>query len=339
MEEKTFWEAIQARDISKDGQFYYAVTSTGVFCRPSCPSRRPRRDRVRFFITSDDAQAAGFRPCRRCRPLETPLAEVVAYLDGHVDERVTLEDLAGVARLSPTHLQRRFKALYGLSPSAYLRARRAERLKSGLRESASVTNAMLDAGYGSSSRLYEQGAAALGMTPREYRARGRGVTVRYAVFKTALGWTAAAATDRGLCRVAFGDDPAALEQSLHGEFENALLVRNPLRDYAAAIRSLASGHPPALPVPLDVQGTAFQQRVWRELQRIPAGETRSYGQVAAAIGDPKASRAVARACATNHVAVVIPCHRVIRNDGETGGYRWGEKRKRELLQSEKRQRA
>jgi AraC family transcriptional regulator of adaptative response/methylated-DNA-[protein]-cysteine methyltransferase len=334
MDENLLWTAIQKRDSNKDGHFYYGVTSTGVFCRPSCPSRRPRRDRVLFFADSKAAQAAGFRPCLRCRPLETPLEGVADYIHAHLDEKLTLQVLARVAGLSTAHFQKRFTKQYGMSPAEYIRAHRAERLKSGLREGSSVTDSMLDAGYGSTSRLYEHGAAALAMTPREYQAAGRGLEIRYAVFETALGWTAAAATERGLCRVAFGDNIEGLERDLQGEFSNAFLVRGELPEYVAAIRSLAVGERNAARLPLDVRGTAFQFRVWRELQAIPPGETRSYRDVATAIGNPAATRAVARACATNPVAVVVPCHRVVRTGGELGGYRWGLTRKRRLLAAE-----
>jgi AraC family transcriptional regulator of adaptative response/methylated-DNA-[protein]-cysteine methyltransferase len=264
---------------------------------------------------------------------------VADYIHAHLDDRLTLQSLARVAGLSPAHFQKRFTKQYGMSPAEYIRAHRAERLKSGLRDGSSVTDSMLDAGYGSTSRLYEHGAAALGMTPREYRAAGRGLQIRYAIFETALGWTAAAATERGLCRVAFGDHVEMLERDLHLEFSNAFLVRGELPEYASAIRSLAAGERNASRLPLDVRGTAFQFRVWRELQAIPPGETRSYRDVAAAIGNPAATRAVARACATNPVAVVVPCHRVVRTGGELGGYRWGLTRKRKLLAAERRKSA
>jgi AraC family transcriptional regulator of adaptative response/methylated-DNA-[protein]-cysteine methyltransferase len=222
-----------------------------------------------------------------------------------------------------------------MSPAEYIRAHRAERLKSGLRDGSSVTDSMLNAGYGSTSRLYEHGTAALGMTPREYRSAGRGLEIRYAVFESPLGWTVAAATERGLCRVAFGGGAESLERDLQREFSNAFLVRGDLPQYVSAIRSLAAGERRSSRVPLDIRGTAFQLRVWRELQAIPAGETRSYREVAAAIGNPSATRAVARACGANPVAVVVPCHRVVRTGGELGGYRWGVARKRKLLAAER----
>lgn len=327
MDENNLWTAVQLRDSNRDGQFYYAVTSTGVFCRPSCPSRRPRRERVRFFTNSESAQAAGFRPCLRCRPLETPLEGVAEFIHAHLDDRLTLATLARVAGLSPSHFQKRFTKEFGMSPAEYIRAHRAERLKSGLREGSSVTHSMLDAGYGSTSRLYEQGAATLGMTPTEYRSAGRGLRVTYALFKTALGWTVAAATERGLCRVAFGDAAEPLERELHDEFANAFLVRESLPEYVPVLRALAAGEKKVSRLPLDVRGTVFQLKVWRELQAIPSGETRSYREVAAAIGNPAATRAVARACATNPVAVVVPCHRVVRTNGELSGYRWGVNRR------------
>jgi AraC family transcriptional regulator of adaptative response/methylated-DNA-[protein]-cysteine methyltransferase len=263
------------------------------------------------------------------------MAGVIDYISAHLDEPLTLDVLGRVAGLSAPHFQRRFTTRFGLSPAEYIRAKRAERLKSGLREGSSVTASMLDAGYGSTSRLYEHGTAALGMTPRQYKTAGLGLVVHYAIFETELGWTAAATTDRGLCRVAFGDSPNDLERQLHEEFSNALLLRGRLEEYVAVIRSLAAGQGRVGLVPLDIRGTAFQLRVWKALTAIPRGETRSYRNIAAEIGEPTAVRAVAQACATNPVAVVVPCHRVVRSDGGTGGYRWGEARKKQLLESEK----
>jgi AraC family transcriptional regulator of adaptative response/methylated-DNA-[protein]-cysteine methyltransferase len=339
----TAWSAVLARDPRYDGKFVYAVRSTGVFCRPTCPSRRPQRQNVAFFAAPAEATVAGFRPCRRCRPEEPrlPLAEAMArvraYIDERVDARLTLDALAKVADLSPAHLQRTFKAQFGLSPRAYQSSRRTDRFKEEVRRGRSVTDALYEAGYGSGSRLYESADARLGMTPGSYKRGGKGTKVRYTTAAAALGRVLVAATDRGVCAVQLGDSDPALEAALREEYPEAEIRRDDtgLRPSLAAILAHLDGEVKQLDLPLDVAATAFQWRVWHALQEIPYGETRSYAQVAEALGQPRAVRAVARACATNRVALLVPCHRVVRTDGSSGGYRWGEERKHRLLANEK----
>ena len=338
----TAWAAVLARDARYDGRFVYAVRSTGIFCRPTCPSRRPERRRVQFFDAPAGARAAGYRACRRCAPEGSPagaqaIERVRRHIDAHLDERLTLADLAGVARLSPGHLQRAFKAALGLSPRDYVRLRRSERFKAEVRKGRSVTDALYEAGYGSGSRLYSDANARLGMTPGSYKRGAAGETVRFSTATTGFGRLLVASTERGLCAVQLGESDAALEQALRQDFPRAELVRDDrvLRPSLAAILAHLDGDVPRLDLPLDVAATRFQWRVWRTLQEIPYGETRSYAEVAAALGQPKAARAVARACASNRVALVVPCHRVVRGDGSPGGYRWGASRKRGLLQNEK----
>lgn len=346
LEPDTAWAAVLARDPHFDGKLVYGVTSTGIYCRPSCPSRRPRRERVSFFAAPDAAEAAGFRPCRRCRPRsDGPSdAERIAriareHLDAHLDEAVTLDELGREVGVSPWHLQRTFKRQTGMSPKAYVQARRAERLKERLQKGDTVTTATYEAGYGASSRLYEQAGRRLGMTPGTYRRGGEGLRIRYTVAASPLGRLLVAATDRGLCSVALGDDDAELEQALRREYPRAQVERSRGDDedfdrwVAAVAGSLERPRP--LSLPLDVQATAFQQQVWQALQAIPPGETRTYGEIAADLGRPAAARAVARACATNPVALAIPCHRVVPADGSFGRYRWGGERKRRLLERER----
>jgi AraC family transcriptional regulator of adaptative response/methylated-DNA-[protein]-cysteine methyltransferase len=342
------WRAVAARDASADGRVFYAVTTTGVYCRPSCPSRRPRRENVRFFSSASAAEREGFRACRRCRPNDvTRAAESVArakeILDRHADNgaegSVSLGELAEAVGMSPFHLQRVFQAQLGLSPARYLRARRGERFKSQLRSGGTVSRATYDAGLGSSSRAYELAESQLGMTPATYRHGGQGAEIRYRVVRSSLGKVLVAATSRGVCAVKLGDDADALERELAEEYPHAELVRarggdDEFGTWVDAIVCYVDrdGDSPLLPV--DVQATAFQWRVWRALQTIPRGETRTYTEVAEAIGRPHAVRAVASACANNRVALVIPCHRVVRSDGTLSGYRWGPERKRKLLARE-----
>jgi AraC family transcriptional regulator of adaptative response/methylated-DNA-[protein]-cysteine methyltransferase len=338
------WAAVEARDAGMDGRFVYAVTSTGIYCRPSCPSRRPRRDRVAFFAAPEGAEAAGFRACRRCRPRSAGPSEaartvrlVREYLDAHLDETVTLEELGREVGLSPWHLQRTFKQQTGMSPKNYVQARRAERLKARLQEGETVTTATYEAGYGASSRLYEQAGRRLGMTPGTYRRGGAGLDIRYAVVASPLGRLLVAATPRGVCAVTMGDDDRTLEAALRDEYPKARLdrIEGEGDDFAAWVEAVVASLDGApLTLPLDLQGTAFQQRVWRALQEIPRGETRTYSEVAAGLGQPTAARAVAQACASNRVALAIPCHRVVRSDGDSGGYRWGAGRKRQILARE-----
>ena len=341
------WAAVEQRDPAWDGRLVYAVASTGVFCRPSCPSRRPRRDRVRFFRTAGEAEAAGYRACRRCRPTdsgesraERAVARAVAYLDRHAMERTRLADLAREVELSPFHLQRAFRQAVGLTPREYAALRRAERLRNGLRREASVTRATFEAGYGSSSRVYEPAHRLLGMTPGTFRRGGKGMDIRYTVVASPYGRLLVGATERGVCAVLLGEQDRRLEGDLRAQFPEAVLTRVDDGDawVSGLVERVASrlDHPRrSQKIPLDLQGTAFQWRVWQELAKIPAGETRTYQQVARAVGRPRAVRAVASACAANRVAVLVPCHRVIRSDGTLGGYRWGVPRKETLLARER----
>ena len=350
------WAAVVARDAAHDGRFVYAVRTTGVYCRPSCPSRRALRANVSFHPTPDAAEAAGYRACRRCHPRATVTAagaaveRARAYLDARPTEAVPLDRLAREAGLSPHHLQRTFTRLVGVSPKRYAAALRAERLKAELRAGATVSRATFEAGYGASSRAYSAADAHLGMAPAAYRRGGRGEQLRYATAASALGRVLVAATARGVCAVTLGDDDAQLEAALAAEYPHATRERvelagaaapdavdahdDALRGWVAAVVAHLAGEERRLAVPTDVGGTPFQQRVWQALQEIPYGETRSYTQLAAAVGAPRAVRAVAGACARNRVALVIPCHRVVREGGALGGYRWGVDRKQRLLAQE-----
>jgi len=340
----SYWDAVTGRDRAMDGVFFYAVRTTGVYCRPSCPSRRPRSENVVFFRTRMGAERAGFRPCKRCKPerdIQTDanselVEKVCRYIDAHPDQPSTLGALSGAIGLSPFHLHRTFKALTGITPRAYADSRRLESLKAGLREGHSVTRSLYDAGYGSSSRLYERASSQLGMTPSRYRKQGSGVAIRYAITETPIGRLLLAATARGICSIQFGNSDTALEAALKSEYPEAEIVRadKQLSGWVRALRDRLNGDSTAA-LPLDIRATAFQRLVWEQLRAIPAGVTRSYGEIAKRIGQPRAARAVARACATNPVAVAIPCHRVVREDGALGGYRWGVQRKQKLLALEK----
>ena len=338
------WRAITARDARYDGRFVYGVSSTGIFCRPSCPSRRPRRDRIRLFADPAAARGGGFRPCKRClpasdapSPIQTAIARATDYLGAHSGERVTLAALAGEVGLSPSHLQRAFKRTVGVSPREYQDALRQRRFVQRLRAGDTVSRATYEAGYGSSSRVYGRREVRAGLTPAVYRRRAAGRHVQFATVAVPLGRLLVAFTDAGVCAVELGDDDAALERALRADFANATISRAPGRanSWVRAIAGQAQGRPPSAAVPLDVQGTAFQWKVWKTLQRIPLGQTQSYGEVARAVGRPRAARAVANACARNPVALVVPCHRVVRSDGEPGGYRWGATRKEQLLRRER----
>jgi len=336
------WAAVERRDAAWDGRFVLAVSSTGIYCRPSCPARRPRRDRVRFYASPAEARAAGYRACRRCRPdlaADSPAVDLVrraSTLLRDADGPVTLASLGAQLGVSPTHLQRTFKRLTGVSPREYAAARRDGALRRRLRANASVLDAIFEAGYGSTSRVYERSGAQLGMTPGAYRNGAAGAAISYTTAETPLGTMLVAATERGLCRVILGESAAALEDALAREFPAASRVRDDERiaPMAAALVEQSRGRQPAAELPLDVRSTAFQRQVWDALRRIPLGSTRSYAQVAASIGRPGAARAVARACASNPVALAVPCHRVVRGDGALGGYRWGVDRKRSLLEAE-----
>ena len=332
------WQAVQNRDAAYDGAFVYAVRSTGIYCRPSCPARRPRREQVVFFNTLEAASQAGFRPCRRCRPGEVDAQVALVrlaceYIEGHVDDAPTLADLGAHLNVSPYHLLRVFKRIMGLTPRQYIAACRLAQFKAQLKKGETVTRALYDAGYGSSSRLYP---GQLGMTPTDYRRGGEGMHVGYTVVECALGYLLVAATQRGVCAVSLGDSGEALETALAEEYPAADIRRDGegLSRWVNAILDHLDGKLSHLDLPLDVQATAFQQRVWEALRAIPYGSTRSYGEIAQALGQPQAARAVARACATNPAAIVIPCHRVVRQDGDLGGYRWGLERKRALLAQE-----
>jgi AraC family transcriptional regulator of adaptative response/methylated-DNA-[protein]-cysteine methyltransferase len=337
------WTAVVGRDRQFDGRFVYAVRSTGVYCRPSCPSRRPSAANVTFFDDASSAERAGYRACRRCRPrangpagAAAAVRDAAAFIDAHTDERITLSALARETGMSPFHLQRVFRRELGVTPREYQQARRLDRLRAQLRRGETVSRATYDAGFGSPSRVYEQ-AARLGMTPAVYRRGGEGLQIRFAIVPSPLGKLLVAATANGVCTVSLGDTHPQLERRLRAEFPRAVVKPDDdgsLTEMAARVVAHIRGDGPAHDLPLDVRGTAFQQQVWRALLAIPYGETRSYAEVAAAIGQPTATRAVARACATNPVAVVIPCHRVIRSDGGLGGYAGGVKRKERLLQIE-----
>jgi AraC family transcriptional regulator, regulatory protein of adaptative response / methylated-DNA-[protein]-cysteine methyltransferase len=342
MNDDARWQAVLVRERRCDGRFVFAVRSTGIYCRPSCPARRPRRAQVRFFAGPQDAERAGFRPCRRCQPREAVAPEVAVvrqvcrYLEDHPDGPTTLTALGAHVGVSPSHLQRLFKSLMGVTPRQYVEARRLDRFKDQLKEGDAVTGALYDAGYRSSSQLYTQAPARLGMTPATYRKGGEGMDIMYTTTASPLGGLLIGATERGLCAVRLGDSTADLEQGLMREFPAATIRRDDaaLRPWVDALVRYLDGRQPQLDLPLDVQATAFQSRVYEALRAIPYGSTRSYSQVAQAIGQPTAVRAVAHACATNAVALVIPCHRVVRDDGSLGGYRWGMERKRALLAQE-----
>jgi AraC family transcriptional regulator of adaptative response/methylated-DNA-[protein]-cysteine methyltransferase len=339
------WQAVARRDRRADGQFVYAVSSTGIFCRPSCPSRRPRRDRVRFFASAAAATAAGFRACKRCDPAgsaalhgsDEAVRRAVRYLTEHVAERVSLAFLARVAGLSAFHLQRRFKEVVGVSPREYQAACRADRFREELRAGRDVTSAIYEAGYGSPSRVYEASPTGPGMSPADYRRGGAGSEVGYVTERCPLGWLLVAATSKGICAVKLGDTAHALHDELRREFPQARIRPNALvkAEWVRSVVAGLRGSSRDVSLPLDVRGTAFQWRVWRALREIQPGETRSYSDVARQIGQPSAARAVARACATNPVCLVIPCHRVVPQDGGAGGYRWGATRKARLLEAEK----
>jgi AraC family transcriptional regulator of adaptative response/methylated-DNA-[protein]-cysteine methyltransferase len=338
------WRAVLARDAGCDGRFVYAVRSTGVYCRPSCPAGPPRREQVICYALPELAERDGFRPCQRCHPRDAaaePHVETVRaacrYIEANLEGPLTLAVLGEQVGLSPAHLQRIFKRVTGISPRQYADACRLGCLKSRLKSRRTVTMAMFEAGYGSSSRLYERAARQLGMTPATYQRGGRGMQIRYTLADSPLGRLLLAATERGVCAVCIGDADRVLEGNLRGEYPAAEVERDDaaLRPLATDLLQHLAGARPHLDLPIDVQATAFQWRVWRELQAIPYGETRTYQEVARAVGQPSAVRAVARACATNPVAVIIPCHRVVRTDGGLGGYRWGLQRKQTLLEQER----
>src|SRR6266704_861035 len=317
MLEENYWQAVLNRDSQSDGTFVFGVRSTGIYCNPSCPARHPRREQVIFFTRPEAAEEAGFRACRRCCPGETSVYELQVemiqracrYIETHLDGLITLADLGKEVSVSPYHLQRVFKRVVGITPRQYVEACRLGQFKARLKEGESVTTALYDAGYGSSSRLYERTHTQLGMTPSTYRRGGREMRIGYTIVACPLGRLLVAATEKGICAISLGDVDDELESALWSE-------------------------QPHLDLPVDVQATAFQWRVWEMLRAIPYGSTRSYSAIAQALGNPKAARAVAHACATNPVSLVIPCHRVVRENGALGGYRWGLERKQRLLAEE-----
>jgi AraC family transcriptional regulator of adaptative response/methylated-DNA-[protein]-cysteine methyltransferase len=348
------WKAVQTRDRDADGRFVYAVRSTGIYCRPSCPSRKPRREQVLFFPLPAAAEGKGFRPCLRCRPrvarLRDTRIEAVARVCRIIDEQVaadnednraglTLAALSASTAMNTHQLERAFRSVMGITPKQYADARRMRRLKSSLRKGDSVTTALYDAGFGSSSRLYERAPSQLGMTPATYRNGGAGMNLHYTIASSTLGRLLVAATDRGISALYLGESDRDLEGALRKEYHRAEISSagngsKNLKVWLEKILDHLRGKQPDLDLPIDVQATAFQRRVWEELRRIPYGTTQTYTQIARRIGKPTAIRAVARACATNPVSVVVPCHRVVREDGNLAGYRWGIGRKQALLAHE-----
>jgi AraC family transcriptional regulator of adaptative response/methylated-DNA-[protein]-cysteine methyltransferase len=342
--EEERWQAVLSRDSRLDNEFVFAVRSTGVYCRPSCPARRPLRENVQFFTFPEDAEEAGYRPCLRCHPRGTSVpghqSDLVRDACQAIDESsepVRLADLGAQLGVSPAHLQRTFKRVMGVTPRQYAESVRASRFKQQVRDGDSVTGAMYVAGYGSSSRLYESASHTFGMTPASYRRGGEGATIAYTILDCPLGRLLVAATDRGICAVSLGDSDEALYAELAGEYPAAGLHRDDagLGEWAGAIVRYMDGAQAYLDLPLDIAATAFQLRVWEELRAIPYGATRSYSEIARRLGEPGAARAVAQACAHNRVALLIPCHRVVREGGDPGGYRWGTWRKERLLNAER----
>jgi AraC family transcriptional regulator, regulatory protein of adaptative response / methylated-DNA-[protein]-cysteine methyltransferase len=349
LDQEKCWKSVQRRDPSEDGKFFLGVMTTGVYCRPSCPSRHALRKNVRFYESPAEAERDGLRPCLRCRPLAAlgadpnadRVRDICRYIEEHSEDTLKLADLAERAGLSPFHFQRSFKAIVGLTPKQYIEAERIKKLKGSLRTARDVSAAVYDAGYGSSSRVYERADTRLGMTPNQYRKGGAGIAITYVTVESPVSLMMIGATDRGLCFVQFGDTQRELLSQLEREYPAARLepMKEPshpdFQRWIGALVAHLSGVQPNLNLPLDIRATAFQMRVWNYLQSIPYGQVQSYNEVAAGIGQPGAARAVARACASNTVAVVIPCHRVIRGTGELGGYKWGLARKRTLIDHER----
>ena len=348
-----FWRSVRTRDRAADGSFVYGVRSTGVYCRPSCPSRKPRREQVVFFSLPEAAEQQGFRACRRCRPraivARDPKIEVVARVCRQIESRIaqgddlsadtglTLEALSAPLGISSHQLERAFRSVMGITPRQYADAQRMRRVKSRLRKGDNVTTALYEAGFGSSSRLYERAHSQLGMTPGTYGKGGAGMSIHYAIVNSPMGRLLVGATERGVSAVYLAENDARLEAALREEYPRADIRRDRkgLDAWMGKILNHLRGHEPHLDLPTDVQATAFQRRVWEELRRIPYGTTKTYSEVARAMGRPNAVRAVARACATNPVSVVVPCHRVVREDGDLAGYRWGIDRKKTLIEREK----
>jgi AraC family transcriptional regulator, regulatory protein of adaptative response / methylated-DNA-[protein]-cysteine methyltransferase len=345
VEQDPRWASVRTRDPKADGSFFYSVKTTGVYCRPSCAARPARPENVAFFATAADAERAGFRPCKRCKPDQPPAPERQAALVASLcrliersEQLPTLQEMASHVGLSVFHMHRMFKATTGLTPRAYAAAHRERRLREGLRANTTVTEAIYGAGFGSSGRFYERSSDTIGMTPTRYKAGGAAMLIRFAIGECSLGAILVAATERGVCAISLGDDPEELAHDLERRFPRAELIgADPaFEELVAKVVGLIERPGAARDLPLDIRGTAFQQRVWKALAGIPAGTTMSYAEIADAIGEPKAVRAVAPACAANALAVAIPCHRVVRTDGSLSGYRWGVERKRTLLDRERR---
>ena len=337
------WAKFVARDKATDGAFYCAVTTTGVYCRPSCPARRPKRENVCFYKTCAEAEAAGFRPCKRCRPNEPALADRHAAMVAEAcrlieaaEEPPSLDVIARAAGLSPHHFHRLFKAIVGVTPKAYAVAHRQKRVRDNLTRSTTVTEAIHDAGFNSSGRFYADASEILGMTPSDFRAGGKNADLKFAISECSLGLILVAASDKGIAAIQLGDDPAALARDLQERFPRARLIGadRAFARLVAKVVGFVEAPRKGLDLPLDIRGTAFQHRVWSALREIPAGKTATYAEIAKRIGRPEAVRAVAGACAANKIAVAIPCHRVVRTDGSLSGYRWGVERKRRLLERE-----
>jgi AraC family transcriptional regulator, regulatory protein of adaptative response / methylated-DNA-[protein]-cysteine methyltransferase len=337
-----WWDAVLARDTALDGKLYYGVKSTRIFCRPSCPSRRPNRKNVDFFVSTAAAKQSGYRACKRCCPEDSTnpkaafIGRIVEYIDMHSDESLTLKSLAERFNMSPFHLQRTFKAVMGITPKSYAEACRIDQLKKQLQSGQLVSAAVYEAGFGSSSRLYEKSNKGLGMTPATYGRKGEGANIVYGTFKSSLGTVLIAATNKGVCFLQFCDNQVSVTKLLKEEFARASLQRDEslVEPWFEVLQDYLAGASNKLELPLEVHGTAFQLSVWQHLRSLPVGQTASYGAIASSLGNAKAARAVARACASNRIAIAIPCHRVIRENGELGGYRWGIKRKKTLLDRE-----
>jgi AraC family transcriptional regulator, regulatory protein of adaptative response / methylated-DNA-[protein]-cysteine methyltransferase len=341
--DKGRWAAVQRRDRRADNVFFYSVLTTGIYCRPSCPSRQARRAHVQFYLTIEAAERAGFRPCKRCRPNE-PALEVqhsaavakACRMIERASDMPSLDELAQAAGMSRFHFHRIFKSITGVTPKAYVAQHRAKRVREELPRSNTVTGAIYDAGFSSNSRFYETSSQTLGMTPTNFRAGGTGETIRFAISQCSLGAILVAATDKGICAITLGDDPERLLRDFQDRFPKAQLIGGDpdFEQWVAKVIGFVERPALGLDLPLDVRGTAFQQRVWQALRAIPLGGTASYAEIAVRIGAPKAVRAVAQACASNPIAVAIPCHRVVHQSGALSGYRWGVERKRALLQKE-----
>jgi AraC family transcriptional regulator, regulatory protein of adaptative response / methylated-DNA-[protein]-cysteine methyltransferase len=339
------WQAVLNRDRSYDQIFVYAVISTKIYCLPSCPARKPKRANVVIFNTSVEAEQAGFRSCKRCFPhtssLKPPRIELVEQIcreiNTNIDKRLTLSQLATQFNLSSAYLQRMFKSIVGITPKQYIEASRLTKFKQELKQEENIPQAIYQAGYNSSSSLYENISSKLGMTPKTYQQQGQKTRIVYSVVTCSLGYLLVATTDKGICTIKLGDRPKELIKILTDEFQQATIIRDDQshQDWIKKILNLITGTESDPDLPLDIRGTAFQQQVWQALQKIPYGETQTYTEIAQDLGKPKAVRAIANACGANPVALIIPCHRVVRNDGSLGGYRWGIERKQKLIEQEK----